>query len=65
MTGSYLGAVSALVERVPLDDRVPESERVGLLVEVEGAMSAAESVARRIDDGSPDESTLADSLYAR
>ncbi|MFF5213082.1 hypothetical protein [Streptosporangium sp. NPDC000396] len=65
MTGSYLGAASALVERVLLDTRVPESERVGLLVEAEGAMSAAEGVARRIDDGGPDESTLADSLYVR
>ncbi|MGW5687799.1 hypothetical protein [Nonomuraea sp. NPDC003754] len=65
MTGSYLGAASALVERVLLDNRVPESERVRLLVETEGAMSAAEGVARRIDDGGPDESTLADSLYVR
>ncbi|MER6945929.1 acyl-CoA dehydrogenase family protein [Nonomuraea sp. NPDC000554] len=65
MTGSYLGAASALVERVLLDNRVPESERVGLLVEAEGAMSAAEGVARRIDDGGPDESTLADSLCVR
>ncbi|MET9249659.1 hypothetical protein [Nonomuraea sp. NPDC003709] len=65
MTGSYLGAASALVERVLLNNRVPESERVQLLVEAEGAMSAAEGVARRIDDGSLDESTLADSLYVR
>ncbi|MEV7013919.1 hypothetical protein [Streptosporangium sp. NPDC051022] len=65
MTGSHLGAASALVERVLLDNRVPESERVRLLVETEGAMSAAECVARRIDDGGPEESTLADSLYVR
>ncbi|MFI7131487.1 hypothetical protein ACIBQ1_37825 [Nonomuraea sp. NPDC050153] len=65
MTGSHLGAAGALVERVLLDHRVPESERVGLLVEAEGAMSAAEGVARRIDDGGPDESTLAHSLYVR
>ncbi|MEV4364299.1 hypothetical protein [Nonomuraea sp. NPDC049625] len=65
MTGSYLGAAGALVERVLLDNRVPESERVQLLVEAEGVMSAAEGVARRIDDGDPDESTLADSLYVR
>ncbi|KUN94029.1 hypothetical protein AQJ67_37315 [Streptomyces caeruleatus] len=64
MTGSYLGAASALVERVLLNDRVPDSERVRLLVETEGAMTAAEGVARRIDDGA-DESTLADSLYVR
>ncbi|MFE3907501.1 acyl-CoA dehydrogenase [Streptomyces sp. NPDC059153] len=65
MTGSHLGAAGALVERVLLDDRVPESERVRLLVESESAMSAAEGVAHRIDDGGTDESTLADSLYVR
>ncbi|MET7339243.1 acyl-CoA dehydrogenase family protein [Nonomuraea sp. NPDC005650] len=64
MTGSYLGAAGALVERVLLDNQAPESERVRLLVEIEGAMSAAEGIARQIDDG-PDESTLAASLYVR
>ncbi|MFG2776270.1 acyl-CoA dehydrogenase [Streptomyces prunicolor] len=65
MTGSYLGVASALVERVLRNERVPESERVRLLVEAEGAMAAAEGVARRLDEGCPDESTLADSLYVR
>ncbi|MFI7134136.1 hypothetical protein ACIBQ1_51305 [Nonomuraea sp. NPDC050153] len=65
MTGSYLGAASALVERVLLNDQVPESERVRLLVEAELAMSAAEGVASRIDAGDPAESTLADALYVR
>ncbi|MCG5213347.1 hypothetical protein [Streptosporangium sp. KLBMP 9127] len=65
MTGSYLGAASALVERVLLNDQVPESERVRLLVETELAMSAAEGVAGRIDAGDPDESTLAEALYVR
>ncbi|WP_369250826.1 acyl-CoA dehydrogenase [Streptomyces sp. R41] len=65
MTGSYLGAASALVERVLLNDRVPDAERVRLLVEIEGAMAAAEGLARRVDEGIPDESALADSLYAR
>ncbi|WP_171166543.1 acyl-CoA/acyl-ACP dehydrogenase [Streptomyces sp. I05A-00742] len=64
-TGGCLGAASALVERVLRDDRVPESERVGLLVEVEGAMSAAEGIARHLDDDGPDESTLAHALYVR
>ncbi|GHG78678.1 acyl-CoA dehydrogenase [Streptomyces griseocarneus] len=64
-TGGCLGAADAMVERVLRDDRVPESERVGLLVEVEGAMSAAQGVARRIDDGDTDESTLAHALYVR
>ncbi|MEU9211107.1 acyl-CoA dehydrogenase family protein [Streptomyces sp. NPDC048415] len=65
MTGSYLGAASALVERVLLNERVPDAERVRLLVETEGAMAAAEGLARRVDEGAPDESALADSLYAR
>ncbi|MER6359193.1 acyl-CoA dehydrogenase family protein [Streptomyces sp. NPDC001634] len=65
MTGSCLGAASALVEQVLLSNRVPDSERVRLLVEAEGAMSAAEGIARRIDDDGPDESTLAHSLYVR
>ncbi|MFF4836293.1 acyl-CoA dehydrogenase [Streptomyces sp. NPDC001315] len=65
MTGSYLGAASALVERVLLNDRVPDAERIGLLVAAEGAMAAVEGLARRVDDGTPDESTLADSLYVR
>ncbi|MCG5213798.1 acyl-CoA dehydrogenase family protein [Streptosporangium soli] len=65
MTGSYLGAASALVERALLNDQVPESERVRLLVETELAMSTAEGVAGRIDAGDPDESTLAAALYVR
>ncbi|WP_019890219.1 acyl-CoA/acyl-ACP dehydrogenase [Streptomyces purpureus] len=65
MTGSYLGAASGLVERVLLNDRVPEHERVGLLIELEGAMAAAEGIARRVDAEGPDEATLADSLYVR
>lgn len=65
MTGSYLGAASALVERVLLNDRVPDAERVRLLVEIEGATAAVEGLARRVDEGAPDESALADSLYAR
>jgi alkylation response protein AidB-like acyl-CoA dehydrogenase len=65
MTGSYLGSASALVERVLLNDRVPDAERVRLLVEIEGATAAVEGLARRVDADAPDESALADSLYAR
>ncbi|NED04866.1 acyl-CoA dehydrogenase, partial [Streptomyces sp. SID6648] len=42
MTGSYLGAASALVERVLLNERIPEHERVRLFVETETAMATAE-----------------------
>jgi alkylation response protein AidB-like acyl-CoA dehydrogenase len=65
MTGSYLGAASALVERVLLNDRIPEHERIRLYVETEAAMATVEGVARRVDDGDLDEATLAQSLYVR
>ncbi|MFE0416017.1 acyl-CoA dehydrogenase [Streptomyces tendae] len=65
MTGSYLGAASALVERVLLNDRIPEHERVRLFVETESAAATAETVARRIDAGDLDESALAQALYVR
>jgi alkylation response protein AidB-like acyl-CoA dehydrogenase len=65
MTGSYLGAASALVERVLLNDRIPEHERVRLFVETEAAAAAAEGVARRVDAGELDESALAQALYVR
>ncbi|CAM5295318.1 acyl-CoA dehydrogenase family protein [Streptomyces violaceorubidus] len=65
MTGSYLGAASALVERVLLNERIPEHERVRLFVETEAAMATAESVARRVDALELDESALAQSLCVR
>lgn len=65
MTGSYLGVASALVERVLLNDRIPEHERVRLHVETEAAATTMEAVARRVDDGDLGEATLAQSLYAR
>ncbi|AWW40835.1 acyl-CoA dehydrogenase family protein [Streptomyces cadmiisoli] len=65
MTGSYLGAAGALVERVLLNDRIPEHERVQLYVESEAAATAAEGVARRIDDGDLTEATLAQALCVR
>lgn len=66
MTGSYLGVASALVERVLCEERVPEAERVRLLAEIEGAMVAAEGIARRAEtEGGLDESALVDSLFVR
>jgi alkylation response protein AidB-like acyl-CoA dehydrogenase len=65
MMGSYLGAATALVERVLDNERVPESERLRLVVEIEGAMAAAENIARQIPQGQRDRSLLADSLFAR
>ncbi|MCK1821764.1 acyl-CoA/acyl-ACP dehydrogenase [Streptomyces sp. XM83C] len=65
MTGSYLGAASALVERVLLNDRVPEGERVALLVAAEAAAAGVEGLARRVDEGGIDESVLAEALFVR
>jgi alkylation response protein AidB-like acyl-CoA dehydrogenase len=65
MMGSYLGAASALVERVLDSDRVPESERLRLVTDLEGAMAAVENIARQIPDRQRDRSLLADSLFVR
>lgn len=65
MTGSYLGAAGALVERALLNDRIPDHERVRLYTETEAAMATAEGLARRVDDGDLGESTLAQALCVR
>jgi alkylation response protein AidB-like acyl-CoA dehydrogenase len=65
MSASYLGAASALVERVLLNERIPEVERVRLVVELEGAMSAVENIARQVPDAQRDPALLADALFVR
>ncbi|CAL9635880.1 Isobutylamine N-hydroxylase [Streptomyces sp. enrichment culture] len=65
MTGSYLGVAGALVERVLLNDRIPEHERVRLYAETEAATAAAEGIARRVDAGDLGESALAQALCTR
>ncbi|MCZ9347199.1 acyl-CoA dehydrogenase, partial [Streptomyces sp. TRM76130] len=65
MTGSYLGVAGALVERVLLNDRIPEQERVRLYVETEAAVATAEGIARRVDSGDLGESALAQALCVR
>ncbi|MDI1461125.1 acyl-CoA dehydrogenase family protein [Catellatospora sp. KI3] len=65
MTASYLGAASALVERVLGQDRIPELERVRLVCDIEAAMAAVETIAARLDSGARDAAALAESLYAR
>ncbi|MFK0120041.1 acyl-CoA dehydrogenase [Streptomyces sp. NPDC090994] len=65
MTGSYLGVAGALVERVLLNDRIPEHERVRLYAETEAATAAAEGIARRVDSGDLGESALAQALCTR
>lgn len=65
VVGSYLGAASALVERVVGADRVSDTERLRLLVTVEGAMAAAENVARQMADGLGSRQLLVEALLVR
>ena len=65
MTASYLGAASNLVERVVLNERVTEAERVRLVVEVEAAMGAVENVARQVTVSALNPDLLAEALYVR
>jgi len=65
MMGSYLGAASALVERVLDNDRVPEAERARLVIDLEGAWAAVENIARQIPQRQRDRGLLADALLVR
>jgi alkylation response protein AidB-like acyl-CoA dehydrogenase len=65
MTASYLGAASGLVERVLAAPDVPAGPKLGLVVEVEGAMNAVENLARQLDAGTVDAGALADALLVR
>jgi alkylation response protein AidB-like acyl-CoA dehydrogenase len=65
MTASYLGAVSALVERVVDRVGVPDLEKIRLVGDTEAAMAAVETVAGRLGEGCRDSVTLAESLYVR
>ncbi len=61
MMGSYLGAASALVERVVASDHIAVSERMRLVTGVEGAMAAIENVARQVAASGPAVSGLTSS----
>jgi alkylation response protein AidB-like acyl-CoA dehydrogenase len=65
ISASYLGAASALVERVLLDERVPEPERARLAGELDAAMAGLENVARQLPDGQRDPELLSDCLTVR
>jgi alkylation response protein AidB-like acyl-CoA dehydrogenase len=54
MMGSYLGAASALVERVVASEHIADSERMRLVTGVEGAMAAIENVARQVAETAPE-----------
>jgi alkylation response protein AidB-like acyl-CoA dehydrogenase len=65
VSATYLGIASALVERVIASSRGTVEARVELAIEVEGAMSALEGVARGMQTGERSEATLVQSLLTR
>jgi alkylation response protein AidB-like acyl-CoA dehydrogenase len=65
VSACYLGAVSALVERVFIAKRGCSTERLSLAIEVEGAMAALEGSAHMIMLGNDDADAVARSLFVR
>ena len=65
VSASYLGAASALVERVLASGRGDAAERTQLAIEAEGAMAALEGVARAMQTGERGEGILVQSLFVR
>lgn len=65
VSASYLGAASALVERVISGKRGDAAERTQLVIDVEGAMAALEGVARAMETGERGEAILVQSLFVR
>lgn len=65
ITGSYVGAASALVELALGSDRISESDRLRLVVTLEGAMASVENVARRMTDELDSRQLLVDALLVR
>jgi alkylation response protein AidB-like acyl-CoA dehydrogenase len=65
VSASYLGVASALVERVLAGARGDVSERIELAIELEGAMSSLEGVARAMETGERGEDILVQSLFVR
>lgn len=65
MSASYLGVASALVERVLASPQTDAGTRAGVLIEVEGAMTGIEGVARAMIAGLDGEEALAHALLCR
>ncbi|WP_430331290.1 acyl-CoA dehydrogenase [Rhodococcus sp. ACT016] len=65
VTGSYVGAASALVELALGSERISESDRLRLAITLEGAMASLENVARRMADELHRRQLLADALMVR
>lgn len=65
LMGSYLGAASALVERVLHQGKAAEGERLRVVADLEGAVAAVENVARQLPDRESDPELLAQALVVR
>lgn len=65
VSACYLGVASALVERVLAGKRGTAVERLSLVTEVEGAMTALEGIAQTIMEGHDGEDAVAKSLFVR
>jgi alkylation response protein AidB-like acyl-CoA dehydrogenase len=65
MTASYLGAATALVERVLDAGRGSAGDRASLAGAVQATMAAIEGTARAMDAGERDEQALATALFVR
>jgi alkylation response protein AidB-like acyl-CoA dehydrogenase len=65
VAASYLGVASALVEKVISAGRGDAGERIQLALDIEGAMSSLEGVARAMQTGDRGEAILVQSLFVR
>lgn len=65
VSASYLGVASALVERVLMQKRGNEAERMQLVIDTEGAMAALEGVARSMQTADRSEGLLVQALLVR
>jgi alkylation response protein AidB-like acyl-CoA dehydrogenase len=65
IAGAYLGIASRLAEMVLLQDRASAADRVRLAVDLEGAMSALEGVARAMEAGERRNRDLARMMMVR
>jgi alkylation response protein AidB-like acyl-CoA dehydrogenase len=65
ITGAYLGAATAIVERAIAIDRVTDSEKLRLVTGVEAAMAALENIARQVPGDQRDQRLLANALLVR
>jgi alkylation response protein AidB-like acyl-CoA dehydrogenase len=65
VSACYLGVASALVERVLVGKKGTAVERLSLVTEVEGAMTALEGNAQTIMQGQDDPAAVAKSLFVR